>query len=92
MKRYGHMLLRSGLLVMALALLATGCALDGASGYTETYVGYGFYGGYGMGYYDHDVIVTPPPASRPPDVRPSPPPRPTHLPARPLPRPAPRRR
>ena len=92
MKRYVHKNVWLGLLVMVIALLANGCASDGTSGYSETHVFYDYYGGYGAGYYDRDVIVVPPRDSRPPTVRPSPPPRPSHLPARPLPRPAPRRR
>jgi hypothetical protein len=94
----------SGLLLTAMALVASGCASDGT--YTETHVGaYGYYGGYYPGYYHGDVIygvppppppvvVPPPPGGMPPPGRPPVPPPavrpPTQLPARPLPAPAPR--
>ena len=89
MKRYAGKGAFVGLLLMAMALLASGCASDGASSYSQTQGGYGYYGAYGPGYYhDHDdVIVTSPPPSA---ARPSLPPRASTLPARPLPRPSPR--
>ena len=92
MKRYNHKHVLFGLLVLVMALLATGCASDGTSDYHQTQVVYGVYGGYGAGYYHSDVIVTRPPSSQPPAVKPSPPPRASQLPARSVPRPAPRRR
>ena len=91
MKRLGHKHLPLGLLVV-MALMVAGCASDGSSGYHQTEVVYGVYGGYGAGYYHNDVIVTPRPPSQPPAVKPSPPPHASTLPARSLPRPAPRRR
>jgi hypothetical protein len=72
-----------GLVLAVIALLATGCALDSTYDYQENQVVGGvYYGGYGTGYYDRDVIVAPP----------SQPLRASQLPARPVPRPAPRRR
>ena len=92
MKRYAGKGAFVGLLLMAMALLASGCASDGASSYSQTQVGYGYYGAYGPGYYyddDHhgDGTVTSPPPSA---ARPSLPPHVSTLPARPLPRPSPR--
>ena len=92
MKRYGHKHLPSGLMLVVIVLLATGCASDGPSDYPQTQVVYGVYGGYGAGYYHNDIIVTPPQPSHPPAVKPSPPAHASQLPARNLPRPAPRRR
>ena len=90
MKRLGHKHLPLGLVVMA--LLVSGCASGGSSGYQQTDVAYGVYGAYGAGYYHSDVIVTQPPPSQPPAVKPSRPPHASTLPARSVPRPAPRRR
>jgi len=81
MKRYGHKHMPFGLLAVAMALVAAGCALDSPYDYQQNQVVGGvYYGGYGAGYYHRDVIVTP-----------STPPRASQLPARPVPRPAPRR-
>lgn len=88
MKRYDHKYMFLGLLVVVIAVLATGCASNG-NDYQQTQVTYGFYGGYGTGYYDNDIIVNPPP-SQPPSV--NRPPHASQLPARSVPRPAPRRR
>ena len=98
MKQYAGKRAFVGLLLMAVALLASGCASDGTSSYSQTEVGYGYYGVYGPEYYhDHDhydVTVNPPPSSaaspRPPADRPSAPPHVSQLPSRPLPSPAPR--
>ena len=88
MKRYAGKRALVGLLLIAMTLLASGCASDGTSSYSETHVAYGYYGAYPGYYYDHDhdTITSP----RPPANRPSPPPHATQLPTRPLPRPAPR--
>ena len=91
------------LLLMTMALLASGCASDGT--YSQTQVGVygaGYYGAY-PGYYHGDVIVgapMPPPGAmpppggvRPPGGMPPPggaPPHVSQLPSRPLPAPAPR--
>jgi hypothetical protein len=84
----------TGLLLLTMALLATGCVSDGS--YTQAQVGvygYGYPGGY-PGYYHGDVIVgapvPPPGAVRPPGGAPAPPPHVSQLPSRPLPAPAPR--
>jgi hypothetical protein len=86
----------TGLLLMAMALLAPGCASDGTYYQTQVGVyGYGYYGAYDPGYYRGDVIVgapgppvgvhPPPPGARPPA-----PPHVSQLPSRPMPAPAPR--
>jgi hypothetical protein len=94
------------LLLMTMALLASGCASDGTYSQTQVAVGVygaGYYGAY-PGYYHGDVIVgapMPPPGTMPPPggVRPpggmpppggAPPPHVSQMPARPLPAPAPR--
>jgi len=83
------------LLLIAVTILAAGCASGGTS--TQVYASYGYYGGYYPGYdpyYHGDVIVTPPPppaVERPPGERPpASPPHVSQLPSRPLPAPAPR--
>lgn len=89
MKRYAGKGAFVGLLLMATAFLALGCASDGTSSYLQTQGGY--YGVYGPGDYyyhhhDHDHDYRPPP----PTAKPPRPQHPIELPARPLPRPAPR--
>ncbi|NTW60300.1 MAG: hypothetical protein HGA43_14185 [Nitrospirae bacterium] len=92
----------TGLLLMTMALLASGCASDGSySGSASVGVyGYGgYYGGY-PGYYGGNVVVgapmpppggvRPPGGAPPPDVRPPAPPHASQMPARPMPAPAPR--
>jgi hypothetical protein len=98
MKPHTFRITFTGLLLMALALLALGCASDGT--YSETYVEVGVYGGYGYygapypGYYGGDVIVgvpgPPVGVHPPPGARPPAPPHVSQLPSRPLPAPAPR--
>lgn len=81
------------LLLMTMALVASGCASDGTHSQTQVGVyGYGYYGGY-PGYYHNDVIVgvplpppgvVPPPGGMPPPggVRPpggTRPPEPPHV-------------
>jgi len=90
-----------GLLLMTMALLASGCASDGSySGSASVGVyGYGYYGGY-PGYYGNNVVVGapmpppggmhPPGGAPPPNVRPPAPPQASQLPSRPMPAPAPR--
>jgi hypothetical protein len=86
----------SGLLLMAIALLAPACASDGT--YYQSQVGvyeYGYYGAYDPGYYRGDVIVGAPRppvgvSPQPPVAMPPAPPHAAQMPARPLPSPAPR--
>jgi splicing factor 1 len=83
----------TGLLLMTMALLASGCASDGSSSGTASVGVYGYggyYGGY-PGYYGGNVVVgapMPPPAGvHPPGGAP---PHASQLPSRPMPAPAPR--
>ena len=92
---YGRMVF-TGLLVLTIALLASGCASNGnysGSASVGVYGGYGYYGGY-PGYYGSNVVVGAPvhPGGVPPSAgRPSaPPPQASQLPSRPMPAPAPR--
>jgi hypothetical protein len=91
-----------GLLVMTMALLASGCASDGSYSGTASVGVYGYggyYGGY-PGYYGGNVVagapmpppggVHPPGGAPPPDVRPPAPPHASQMPSRPMPAPAPR--
>jgi len=86
----------TGLLLMTMALLASGCASDGSYSGTASVGVYGYggyYGGY-PGYYGGNVVVgapMPPPGGMPPpNVRPPSPPHVSQLPSRPMPAPAPR--
>ena len=92
----------TGLLLMTMALLASGCASDGSYSGTASVGVYGYggyYGGY-PGYYGGNVVVGapmpppggvhPPGGAPPPDVRPPAPPHASQLPSRPMPAPAPR--
>jgi len=79
-------------LLMAVTILAVGCASGGSSGYGPP-PNYGYYGGYYPGYdpyYRGDVIVNTPPPPPPSARPPTPPPHVSQLPARPIPAPAPR--
>ena len=86
----------TGLLLIAIALLAPACASDGTYYQSEVDVyEYGYYGGYDPGYYRGDVIIGAPRppvgvSPQPPVARPLAPPHAAQLPARPLPSPAPR--
>ena len=86
----------TGLLLMTMALLASGCASDGSYSGTASVGVYGYggyYGGY-PGYYGGNVVVgapMPPPGGMPPpNVRPPSPPHASQMPSRPMPAPAPR--
>jgi hypothetical protein len=88
-----HRKVFTGLLLMAMVLLAPGCASDGNySGAASVDVyGYGYYGG--SGYYGGDVIVgapVHPGGVRPPGAISPAPPHVSQLPSRPMPSPAPR--